>query len=98
MDNAIVNDIVNIALIVMVLCLPLTFIRVVLGNRKRNARKSADRLLAVDLMTTLLIGIIVLFALVEDSSSTIDIAIALTALAFAGTLAIARYISEGRVF
>lgn len=98
MDNAIVNDIVNIALIVMVLCLPLTFVRVVLGNRKRNARKSADRLLAVDLMTTLLIGIIVLFALVEDSSSTIDIAIALTALAFAGTLAIARYISEGRVF
>lgn len=98
MNSPLVSTILNLALIVMVLLMPLAFIRVMIGNRRRKARRSADRLLAVDLMTTLLVGIIVLLALFEESTTTIDIAIALTALAFAGTLATARYISEGRVF
>jgi len=57
-----------------------------------------ERLQAVDLLTTLLIGIIVLLALVEDSNVFIDLAIALAAFGFIGTISIARYISEGRVF
>ncbi|MCA9882255.1 MAG: cation:proton antiporter [Anaerolineae bacterium] len=98
MNSPLVSDILNLALIVMVLLLPLTFVRVLIGNKEHKARRSADRLLAVDLMTTLLVGIIVLLALFEESPKTIDLGIALTALAFAGTLATARYISEGRVF
>jgi multisubunit Na+/H+ antiporter MnhF subunit len=52
----------------------------------------------VDLITTLLIGIIVMLALVEDTQNFVDMAIALAAFAFIGTISIARYISEGRVF
>ncbi|MCY3833429.1 MAG: monovalent cation/H+ antiporter complex subunit F [Chloroflexi bacterium] len=57
-----------------------------------------DRLGAVDLITTLLIGIIVMLALVESTQTFVDMAIALAAFAFIGTISIARYISEGRVF
>ena len=57
-----------------------------------------DRLQAFDLITTLLIGIIVLLALVEGTQVYVDMAIALAAFAFIGTISIARYISEGRVF
>ncbi|MDE2818959.1 MAG: monovalent cation/H+ antiporter complex subunit F [Chloroflexota bacterium] len=57
-----------------------------------------DRLQAVDLITTLLIGIIVMLALVEGTQVFVDMAIALAAFAFVGTISIARYISEGRGF
>ena len=57
-----------------------------------------DRLQAVDLITTLLIGIIVMLALVEGTEVFVDMAIALAAFAFVGTISIARYISEGRAF
>lgn len=58
----------------------------------------SDRLLAIDLITTLLIGIIVVLALIDNDESLVDIGIAMAALSFIGTLAIARYVSEGRVF
>lgn len=57
-----------------------------------------DRLAAVDLITTLLIGIIVMLALVEGTQEFVDMAIALAAFAFVGTISIARYMSEGRVY
>ena len=82
---------IQVVLLIMVgLLIPASY-RVVVGGTL------ADRLLAVDLVTTLLIGIIVLFALVENSEIFIDMAIALAAFAFIGTISIARYISEGRV-
>ena len=59
---------------------------------------AADRLQAVDTITTLLIGIIVLLALVLQSSWLVDIGIALAAFGFIATLAISRYLAEGRVF
>ncbi len=59
---------------------------------------AADRLQAVDTITTLLIGIILLLAVVQRSSWLVDIGIALAAFGFISTLAIARYLSEGRVF
>ena len=58
----------------------------------------ADRLQALELLFTLLIGLIVVLAIVLDAAVYIDLGIALAAFAFIGTLAIARYISEGRVF
>lgn len=59
---------------------------------------AADRLQAVDTITTLLIGIIVLLALVQQASWLVDIGIALAAFGFIATLAISRYLAEGRVF
>lgn len=58
----------------------------------------ADRLQVADTITTLLIGIIVLLAVIRNDRMFVDIAIALAAFAFIGTLALARYISEKRIF
>lgn len=58
----------------------------------------ADRLQVIDAITTLLIGIIILLALIRGDRMFVDIAIALAAFGFIGTLALARYISERRVF
>jgi multicomponent Na+:H+ antiporter subunit F len=58
----------------------------------------ADRLLAIDLITTLLTGIIVLLALIDDTEILIDIGIALTALSFIATVSLTRYIAQGKVF
>ena len=83
----------NIALGIMLLLLPLAFYRVA-----RPRQEAADRLVGVDMITNLLVGIVVLLAVVERTNTTIDIGIVIAALSFAGTVSIARYISEGRVF
>jgi len=85
--------VVNLALLIMVMLLPFAFYRVA-----KPHQEAADRLVGVDMITNLLVGIVVLLAIVEGTDTTIDIGIVLAALSFAGTLSIARYISEGRVF
>lgn len=83
---------VEIILLIMVgLLIPAAY-RVIRGSTL------SDRLQAVELITTLLIGIIVLLAILEGTPIFIDMAIALAAFGFVGTVSIARYISEGRVF
>jgi multisubunit Na+/H+ antiporter MnhF subunit len=83
---------VQIALIVLiVLLVPCVW-------RMLRAQHAAERLQAIDLFTTLLIGIIVVLALVEGIAFIVDIGIALAAFSFIGTLAIARYLSDGRLF
>jgi multisubunit Na+/H+ antiporter MnhF subunit len=59
---------------------------------------AADRLQAIDNITTLLIGIIILLALQRDTAMFVDVAIAIAAFGFIGTIALARYISEGKAF
>lgn len=91
-NSPMVQTAIQIILLGMVgLLIPASY-RVIVG------KTLPDRLQSVDLLTTLLIGIIVLLTLVEGSQVFIDIAIALAAFAFIGTISIARYISEGRVF
>jgi multisubunit Na+/H+ antiporter MnhF subunit len=53
---------------------------------------------AIDAITTLMIGIIIVLALLQGISMFIDVALALAAFGFIGTLALARYISGGKVF
>lgn len=91
-DNSIVQAVIQLILLALVsLLIPASY-RVIVGP------SLPDRLQAVDLITTLLIGIIVMLALVEGTENFVDMAIALAAFAFIGTISIARYISEGRVF
>lgn len=83
---------VQMALIILVvLILPCAY-RVWIGP------SAADRLQAIDTITTLLIGIIIVLALLQGTLMFIDVAIAIAAFAFISTLALARYISEGKVF
>jgi multisubunit Na+/H+ antiporter MnhF subunit len=83
---------IQAALVVLVvLILPCAY-RVWIGP------SAADRLQAIDAITTLLIGIIIVLALLRETAMYIDVAIAIAAFAFIGTIALARYISEGKVF
>jgi multisubunit Na+/H+ antiporter MnhF subunit len=90
----ILDFVINACLVVMVLLLPLAFYRV--AQRKQ---RPADRLIGVDMVTNLLIGIVIILAIISPQADiTIDIGIVIAALSFAGTVGIARYISEGTVF
>lgn len=91
-ESELVQNAVDIALVVMVgLLIPCSW-RVLVGPTQ------SDRLQAVDTITNVLIGIILLLALVQESTFLVDIGIALAAFGFVATLSIARYIGEGRVF
>jgi multicomponent Na+:H+ antiporter subunit F len=90
------SDVANIGaqialIILIVLLVPCVW-------RMLRAPNAAERLQAIDLFTTLLIGIIVVLALVEGIAFIVDIGIALAAFSFIGTLAIARYLSDGGLF
>lgn len=61
-------------------------------------RTAPEKLQAIDGMVTVLIGVITTAALVLRIPFILDIAIALAAFSFIGTLAISRYLSEGKVF
>lgn len=63
-----------------------------------RAPNQADRLMSVELFSMIITGILVLFAVIQKDPKVIDIAIVLAAFAFIGTVGIARYISEGRMF
>lgn len=84
--------IVQVGLVTMMLALIPCMYRVMAGP------KPADRLQAVDTITTLLIGIIILLSLERDSSLILDVGLALAAFSFIATLGISRYLAEGRVF
>jgi len=84
--------VVQIALVIMIVLLMPCAYRVLVGP------SPADRLQAVETLTTLLIGIVILLALLQGELATLYVGIALAAFSFIGTLAIARYLAEGRVF
>lgn len=91
-ESPLAQTAIQVILLIMVALLIPAAYRVIVGQTL------PDRLLAVDLITTLLIGIMILLALVEESEAFIDMAIVLAAFSFIGSISIARYISEGRVF
>ncbi len=81
----------NAAIIALVILLIPTALRVFTGVTP------ADRLQAVDAVTTLLIGLVVLLAVILDVPLFLDVGIALAALSFIGTMTIARYLGEGKI-
>ena len=90
--NGTVLIVAQVTLVVLTLLLLPCAYRVMAGP------SPADRLQAIETSTTLLIGIIVVLALLQGLSMIIDVAIALAAFGLIATLAISRYLSEGRVF
>jgi multisubunit Na+/H+ antiporter MnhF subunit len=57
-----------------------------------------ERLQALDLTTAIFIGVAIVLGVVQQNSMIIDIGIALAAFSFVSTLAIARFVAEGRFF
>jgi multicomponent Na+:H+ antiporter subunit F len=86
------NFVANAALVILVIALALSTYRIWTGP------SVLERLQALDLTGTILIGIIIVLGVVQGNNQFIDIGIALAAFSFVSTLAIARFVSEGRFF
>ena len=82
----------SIALIFLIFLLIPCAWRVIVGP------SVADRIQAIDTITNLLIGIVVLLAITRSSPLLISVAIAFAAFSFVGTIALARYVGSGRMF
>lgn len=57
-----------------------------------------DRLIGADLITTITLAILVILAVIDRNSIYIDVALALAALGFIGTIALAKYIADEQMF
>ena len=57
-----------------------------------------DKLIGADLVTTLMLAVLVLLALIERNALYIDVALGLAALGFVGAIALAKYIADERMF
>jgi len=55
----------------------------------------SDRVAALDIMNVIITGVIVVFALIEDNSLFLDIALVYAGLSFLETVVVARYL-EGK--
>ncbi|MGH8929361.1 MAG: monovalent cation/H+ antiporter complex subunit F [Egibacteraceae bacterium] len=63
-----------------------------------RARHTIQRILALDLLVTVVIQLLALLAYLRDSSYYLDAALALALLSFVATLAAARHYHEGSPF
>jgi len=61
-------------------------------------RSTASRILTLDTLTLILVGLLVLYADANRSSYYMDAALVLSLLAFVATLALARYHGERSLF
>lgn len=77
-----------IALPLLFLGVAFAFVRLVRGP------SLPDRVVALDLMTTLGIGIIAVYGMATNQAVLLDVAIVLALIAFLGTVAFGRYVER----
>ncbi|GIK27797.1 MAG: hypothetical protein IT298_06675 [Chloroflexi bacterium] len=82
-------DLILIVMVALLVCV---------ATRVFRGRTPVDRLQASDLISTLVMAIVAVVGLAQQSTMLIDLGIALAAFSFIGTLAIARFIGDGKVF
>lgn len=63
-----------------------------------RGENAIDRLIGADLLSTLILAILVLVALILANSIYLDVALGLAVLSFIGTISLAKYIVEQSVF
>jgi multicomponent Na+:H+ antiporter subunit F len=80
---------INVYLILITIATLLSVYRVFRGPT------TVDRLVAVDIMTTITTGLMVLFALYYKRMIFLDVALVYAILAFGGVIAFARYMEGG---
>lgn len=88
----ILQNVAGIALILHIVMLAVAVWRVWRGENM------ADRLIGVDLMTTLLLATLVLLAILMRDSIYVDLALALAALGFISVIAVAKYMADEQIF
>lgn len=83
------NTIYNISAIISLAAMSLTLIRMIKGPT------SADRVVALDVMTIISISLIIFLAATFHRIIYIDVAIVYGLISFIGVVAIARYLERG---
>lgn len=86
-NSLIVQVALVISAVLVVLGVLMAFYRLMLAGSAR-----VERVVALDLLTTIGIGVIVLFAIYSNQSVLMDAALVTALVSFLGTVAIARYI------
>ncbi len=81
--------VIKISLILILVATILSMYRIFRGPT------TPDRVVAVDIMTTITVGLMVLFSLYYDRSIFLDVALVYAVLAFIGVIAFARYLEGG---
>lgn len=68
------------------------------GYHAIRSKSLADRFLAVDLIITLLIGVIIIIAIIDNWANKVDLGIALAALSFISKMSITQFVKRRKVF
>lgn len=84
------NYLIFIIMPILCLAIILVFIRFIKGPN------FADRVVALDLIITIGVGIIGLFSIISDHSAFLDDAMILALIAFLGTIAFSFYLTQSK--
>jgi len=79
------DDVISLALLALATALLLSFVRLLRGP------SLMDRVVALELIASLVAGIVAVYAIGTDEPALIDVAIALALVAFLAAVAFARY-------
>ncbi len=85
MENFLLKAATELTLVLLMLGILLAFIRLLIGP------DPADRIVALDLISILIVAFLAAFSIYADEKSFLDVAIAYALIAFLGTVALARY-------
>ncbi len=80
----------RLALLLVIISVVLSFIRLVRGPQ------AADRVVALDLISVLIVAFLAAYAVHAGDTSFLDVAIAYALVAFLGTVALARFLLRSR--
>ena len=80
----------DVILIALILSLVLTFARLIMGPTL------PDRVIALDLIGIITVGVIAVFAIMYEQPVLLVVAVVLALVAFIGTIAFAFFIAKGR--
>ena len=85
LENLLLKSATELTLVLLLLGIVLSFIRLVIGP------DPADRIVALDLISVLIVAFLAAYSIYRDEKSFLDVAIAYALIAFLGTVALARY-------
>ena len=88
----------NFSDVLLYVIAPILFVAVMLSFiRFLKGPTIPDRVVALDLMSTLGIGLITVFAMATDQNEYLDVAALMALTSFLGTIAFAYYVHERRI-
>ena len=89
----------NVLLIVVYSALALRVVMIAVDVwRVWQGENVVERLIAAELVATLILAILVLISLIDRDSIYIDVALGLAALGFVSTIALAKYVADEQMF